>query len=186
MEADKIREKFLSFFKERNHAVVPSGSIIPSDPSCLFTTAGMQQFKLYYLGNESPYGKNAVSCQKCIRTSDIDEVGDESHLTFLEMLGNFSFGGYFKKEAVQYAYDFMFKEMGLPLNDAVFTVFKGEGKVPFDQESVDIWKNFGVSPEKIKEYGREDNFWGPTGEEGRTGGGGRDPERRHQDHSGYK
>jgi len=169
MESSKIREKFLSFFKERNHAVVPSSSIIPSDPSCLFTTAGMQQFKPYYLGNESPYGRNAASCQKCIRTSDIDEVGDESHLTFLEMLGNFSFGGYFKKEAVQYASDFMFKEMDLPLDEAVFTVFKGEGKVPFDQESVDIWKNLGISPEKIKEFGRDDNFWGPTGEEGPCG-----------------
>jgi len=169
MESEKIRENFLSFFKERGHAIVPSSSIIPSDPSCLFTTAGMQQFKPYYLGEKSPYGKNAASCQKCIRTSDIEEVGDESHLTFLEMLGNFSFGGYFKKEAIQFAHEFMFKEMGLSLEDAVFTVFKGERTVPFDLESADLWKKLGIPDGKIREFGREDNFWGPTGQEGPCG-----------------
>src|SRR4030042_3476181 len=122
MDSKEVRKKFLEFFKKKGHKIVPSSSLLPTDPSVLFTTAGMQQFKPYYLGEKSPWGKNVTSCQKCFRTSDIEEVGDESHLTFLEMLGNFSFGGYFKKEAISLAYDFLFRELGLPLKDAVFTV----------------------------------------------------------------
>ncbi len=154
---------------------MPSSSIIPADPSVLFTTAGMQQFKPYYLGEKSPYGEKTASCQKCFRTSDIEEVGDETHLTFLEMLGNFSFGGYFKKEAINLAYDFLFKELKLSLNDAIFTVFEGDPStnsgqvVPSDQESIDIWKKLGVPDDKIKKCGRADNFWGPTGDEGPCG-----------------
>src|SRR3989344_8433521 len=137
MTSKKIRELFLDFFKQRGHAIVPSSSLISDDPSVLFTTAGMQQFKPYYLGEKSPYGKNVVSIQKCFRTSDIDAVGDESHLTFFEMLGNFSFGGYFKEKAIEYAYEFIAKEMGLPI-DCV-SVFKGDGEVPPDKESEKIW-----------------------------------------------
>jgi alanyl-tRNA synthetase len=169
MDSYKLRKKFLDFFEKKGHKIVPPSSLIPTDPSVLFTTAGMQQFKPYYLGEPSPYGPNVASCQKCFRTSDIDEVGDERHLTFFEMLGNFSFGGYFKEEAIQYAFEFLFKELKLPLERAKFTVFKGDEEVPEDKESPRIWQKLGVPKEKIIGMGREDNFWGPTGLEGPCG-----------------
>lgn len=167
MNSSELRTKFLDFFKKNGHTIVPSSSLLPTDPSVLFTTAGMQQFKPYYLGEESPWGKNVVSCQKCIRTSDIEEVGDERHLTFFEMLGNFSFGGYWKKEAITYAYEFVVKELGLEID--YVTVFEGNEHVPFDSESYDIWKSLGISAEKIKKFGVADNFWGPTGNGGPCG-----------------
>ena len=169
MNSKDLRRKFLEFFEKKGHKIVPSSSLIPTDTSVLFTTAGMQQFKPYYLGEKSPLGQNVCSCQKCFRTSDIEEVGDDSHLTFLEMLGNFSFGDYFKKEAIKLAYEFLFKELKLPLDKAVFTVFEGDGKVSEDKESSEIWQKLGVPENKIKKCGREDNFWGPTGEEGPCG-----------------
>ncbi len=166
----EIREKFLKFFEERGHKRVPSSSLLPTDPSVLFTTAGMQQFKPYYTGEADPmkdFGSlNVASIQKCMRTSDIDEVGDDSHLTFFEMLGNFSFGGYWKKEAIEYAYKFITEEMGLEID--YVTIFGGEGDVPADEESEKIWKS--VDPKiEIKKFGRADNFWGPTGGEGPCG-----------------
>jgi len=148
---------------------VPSSSLIPFDTSVLFTTAGMQQFKLYYLGEKSPFGSDVASCQRCIRTSDIEEVGDKNHLTFLEMLGNFSFGGYFKEEAIKMAYQFLFEELKMPLEKAFFTVFEGDKNVPEDKESISIWKKLGIKEENIKKFGKKDNFWGPTGEEGPCG-----------------
>ncbi len=174
MKSAELRQKFLDFFQKNGHKIVPSSSLLPSDPSVLFTTAGMQQFKLYYLGEKSPYGKNVVSCQKCIRTSDIDEVGDERHLTFFEMLGNFSFGGYFKEEAIKLAYEFIVKELGLDIDYVtIFSPDKVDSKdwrkgVKEDKESYEIWKKVGVSENKIKKEGI-DNFWGPTGEEGPCG-----------------
>jgi len=169
MNSNELRRKFLEFFEGKGHKVAPSSSLIPADASVLFTTAGMQQFKPYYLGEKSPFGFNVCSCQKCFRTSDIEEVGDESHLTFLEMLGNFSFGGYFKEEAIKLAHEFLFDELKLPLAKAVFTVFEGNSAVPEDKESIEIWKKLGIPETKIKKCGREDNFWGPTGEEGPCG-----------------
>jgi len=169
MISRKLREQFLKFFEKKGHKIVSSSPLIPTDPSVLFTTAGMQQFKPYYLVEKSPYGQNVCSCQKCFRTSDIEEVGDESHLTFLEMLGNFSFGGYFKKEAISWAYEFIFKELKLPLKETIFTVFEGDKDVPEDEESVEIWKELGVPKNKIKKCGRADNFWGPTGKAGPCG-----------------
>jgi len=169
MDSSTLRKTFLDFFAKRGHVIVPSSSLIPTDPSVLFTTAGMQQFKPHYLGEPSPYGRNVASCQKCFRTSDIKEVGDTKHLTFLEMLGNFSFGGYFKKEAIKLAYDFLFKATKLPLDKAIFTVFEGDKDMPADKESILIWKKLGIPENKIKKCGREDNFWGPTGEEGPCG-----------------
>jgi len=169
MTSSELRKGFLDFFEERGHKIVPSSSILPIDPSVLFTTAGMQQFKPYYLGEKSPYGPNTASCQKCIRTSDIDEVGDKSHLTFLEMLGNFSFGGYFKKEAIKLAFEFLFEKLKLSKEAVIFTVFEGDKDVPVDKESILILKEMGVPEGKIKKYSRKDNFWGPTGQEGPCG-----------------
>lgn len=170
MSSQEIREKFLKFFEAREHVRVPSSSLLPDDPSVLFTTAGMQQFKPYFIGKADPLkdfgGRNTTSSQKSFRTSDIDEVGDERHLTFFEMLGNFSFGGYFKQEAIQYAHDFI-KELGLAID--YVTIFGGDKEVPADIESEKYWKELGIPPEKIRKMGREDNFWGPTGNEGPCG-----------------
>ncbi|TSC85136.1 MAG: alanyl-tRNA synthetase [Parcubacteria group bacterium Gr01-1014_17] len=169
MTVNDVRQKFLEFFKARGHTIVPSASLVPqNDPSVLFTTAGMQQFKPYYTGEKDALkdfgSKNVVSTQKCIRTSDIDKVGDATHLTFFEMLGNFSFGGYGRKEAISYAYDFITKELGLPIS--YVTVYKGSENVPQDKESQAIWKALGVAD--IREEGAE-VFWGPTGTSGPCG-----------------
>jgi len=172
MTSEEIRNKFLEFFEKRGHAVVPSSSLIPDDPSVLLTTAGMQQFKKYFTGEldftkDYPGKIGAASCQKSFRTSDIDEVGDERHLTFFEMLGNFSFGGYFKKEAITYAHEFITKEMGLKIEWV--SIFEGKESigVPRDTESEEIWKSLGVSD--IRPQGMDDVFWGPTGSSGPCG-----------------
>src|SRR3989344_965245 len=166
MSHQEIRGKFKIFFESKGHKWVESSSLLPSDPSVLFTTAGMQQFKSYYTDPSSASTLNVASIQKCMRTSDIDEVGDDSHLTFFEMLGNFSFGGYWKKEAIQYAYEFITKEMGLTIEQV--SVFQGEGNVPADEESEKIWQE--VAPGiNVKKFARADNFWGPTGAEGPCG-----------------
>lgn len=154
---------------------MPSSSLIPDDPSVLLTTAGMQQFKPYYAELDptttihpslgKPIGRNACSVQKCFRTSDIDEVGDATHLTMFEMLGNFSFGGYFKKEAIAYAHEFITKIVGLPIS--YVTIFKGSDVVPKDLESKEIWNSLGVTD--VREEGMEDVFWGPTGSKGPCG-----------------
>ncbi len=177
MSAQEVREKFIRFFESRNHTAVPSSSLIPDDPSVLLTTAGMQQFKPYYSELDpdtavhpsisKPVGKNAVSIQKSFRTSDIDEVGDESHLTFFEMMGNFSFGGYFKKEAITLAHEFLTKELGLTIS--YVTIFEGSNTVPKDEESRAIWRSLGIEDEDIREEGMEDVFWGPTGTSGPCG-----------------
>ena len=169
MTSQQIRQKFLEFFEKRGHAIVPSSSLLPDDKSVLLTTAGMQQFKPHFIGQADPVhdfgSRNTASIQKCFRTSDIDEVGDESHLTFFEMLGNFSFGGYFKKEAIEYAREFIVKELGLKID--YVSVFEGDSEVPADIESERIWKSLGVHD--VRKFGREDNFWGPTGNEGPCG-----------------
>jgi alanyl-tRNA synthetase len=135
MHSDEIRKRFLNFFKERGHTLVPSSPLLPeNDPSVLFTTAGMQQFKPYYTGKDPlpDFGaQSTTSVQKCVRTSDIDEVGDATHLTFFEMLGNFSFGGYGRREAITYAHDFITKELNLPISYVTF--YRGEGSVPRDE-----------------------------------------------------
>ena len=171
MTSIKLRQEFLNFFEKKEHKIVPSSSLLPADPTVLFTTAGMQQFKPYYLGEKSPYGLNVVSCQKCFRTSDIEEVGDQSHLTFIEMLGNFSFGGYFKEEAIKFAYELLISNFQLPISNLKVTVFGGDKEVSGDEESVKIWDKLGFSENKgnLSFVGREENFWGPTGEEGPCG-----------------
>jgi len=171
MQSDEVRQKFLEFFEARGHTVVPSSSLVPeNDPSVLFTTAGMQQFKSYYTGEkdaEKDFGsKNVVTVQKCIRTGDIDEVGDTTHLTFFEMLGNFSFGGYWKKEAIELAHEFITKELDLKID--YVSVFEGDDETPADNESREIWHK--IDPKlNIKNHNRADNFWGPTGDEGPCG-----------------
>lgn len=168
----EIRQKFLEFMKERGHAVVPSSSLIPTDNSVLLTTAGMQQFKPYYTGEADPIkdfgSKNTASIQKSFRTSDIDEVGDETHLTFFEMLGNFSFGGYFKEEAISLAHEFITKVLGLKIS--FVSIFEGLESVgvPKDDESKMIWLK--LDPNLVvKEEGMADVFWGPTGSSGPCG-----------------
>ncbi len=184
----KTRETFLNFFEKKGHKIVPSSSLLPSDPSVLLTTAGVQQFKDYFVGKKNPekdFGSHrVVSVQKCFRTSDIDEVGDETHLTFFEMLGNFSFGpvgtdnpedfnkntGYFKRSAIYWAWEFLKKMVDIENREFFITVFEGNKEVPFDSESFDIWhKEIGIPEGKIKKLGLEDNFWGPTGLEGPCG-----------------
>lgn len=186
MNSKELRQEFLKFFEKRGHKIVPSSSLIPNDPSVLFTTAGMQQFKTYYLGEKSPYGPNVVSCQKCFRTSDIEEIGDNRHLTFLEMLGNFSFAvsaeasgeggaGYFKEKTIELAFEFLTKRCcegsagKLQADKLWITVFKGEEGIPEDKTSEEIWQRLGIPKERIHGFGRKDNFWGPTGEEGPCG-----------------
>lgn len=172
MTSAEIRQKFLDYMKENEHAIVPSSSLIPDDPSVLLTTAGMQQFKKYYTGEADAVkdfgAKSTASVQKSFRTSDIESVGDESHLTFFEMLGNFSFGGYFKEEAIKYAHEFITKVTGLPIT--YVTVFEGKASigVPKDEESIKIWKSLDPNI-KIVEQGMDDVFWGPTGSAGPCG-----------------
>lgn len=167
MESSQLRKKFLDFFEEKGHKIVPSSSLATDDESVLFTTAGMQQFKPYFTGKNSPFGNRVASVQKCLRTSDIEEVGDESHLTFFEMLGNFSFGDYFKKQTIDWAIEFLTKEIGLEEKRLWFTYFKGEGKIEEDKEAKEIL--LGISKKRVSSFGREENFWGPTGEEGPCG-----------------
>lgn len=173
MTSEEIRQKFLEYFERNGHTVRPSSSLVPEDDaSVLFTTAGMQQFKPYYVGEKDPIsdfgGFNTVSVQKCVRTSDINEVGDDTHLTFFEMLGNFSFGdgAYFKEEAIKYGFEFIREEMGLSID--YVSIFHGENGIPRDEDSARIWKSLDENIE-IREFGKADNFWGPTGDEGPCG-----------------
>ena len=169
MTADEIRDKFLSFFEERDHRRVPSSSLVPPtyDPSVLLTTAGMQQFKPYFRGEEKPPHPRLTSCQKCFRTVDIDVVGTtKRHLTFFEMMGNFSIGDYFKQQAVEWAWEFVTSPDGLGFDpDKLWaTTFRGDELVPADEEAVDLWIGRGVPAERIVRLGG-DNFWqaGPVG-----------------------
>jgi alanyl-tRNA synthetase len=170
MTSNEIRSKFLEFFERKGHKIIPSASLIPeNDPSVLFTTAGMQQFKLYYTNPElakRDFGvNNVVTVQKCVRTGDIEEVGDNNHLTFFEMLGNFSFGGYGRKEAIEYAHEFITKEMELKIS--YVTIYEGSQNIPRDGESEKIWQSLGVT--NIHEEDMEKLFWGPTGDSGPCG-----------------
>ncbi len=169
MHSDKIRKKFLSFFKERDHKIVESSSLIPEDGSVLFTTAGMQQFKPFYVKGDSPYGKRACSSQKSFRTSDIEEVGDQDHLTFFEMLGNFSFGDYFKKESIKWAREFLIDELNFDEEKLVYTYFEGNDEIPEDETAKNILLDSGIKEDRIYSLGRDENFWGPTGTEGPCG-----------------
>jgi alanyl-tRNA synthetase len=179
MKADEIRKKYLEFFKSKGHAVIPSASVIPeNDPTVLFTTAGMHPLVPYLLGEPHPMGTRLVSAQKCIRTGDIDEVGDNRHLTFFEMLGNWSLGDYFKKEAIEWSFEFMTSKewLGLAPERIYVTVFEGDADAPRDDESIAIWQaqffSKGVPAEfgkRVFAYPKSKNWWGPAGTTGPCG-----------------
>ena len=172
MTAQQLREKYIQFFISKNHKEIAGKSLIPeNDPTVLFTTAGMHPLVPYILGEPHPAGKRLVNYQKCIRTGDIEEVGDASHLTFFEMLGNWSLGDYFKKEAITVSYEFLTSEEWLGLNpeDLSITVFAGDDEVPPDEESAAVWRSLGIPEERIYFLPRGDNWWGPAGETGPCG-----------------
>ncbi|MDD5043284.1 MAG: alanine--tRNA ligase [Patescibacteria group bacterium] len=172
MTTDELRKKYLKFFEEKGHKVIPSASLIPeNDPTVLFTTAGMHPLVPFLLGEEHPAGKRLVNVQKCVRTGDIDEVGDDWHLTFFEMLGNWSLGDYFKKEAIEMSWEFLTakKWLGLDKDKIAVSVFVGDEDVVFDKEAYDIWKSLGLSEERIARLGKKDNWWGPAGKTGPCG-----------------
>jgi alanyl-tRNA synthetase len=172
MTADDLRTLYRDFFKSKGHAAISGASLIPeNDPTVLFTTAGMHPLVPYLLGEPHPAGRRLVDCQKCIRTGDIDAVGDTCHLTFFEMLGNWSLGDYFKKEAIAWSYEFLTSKQYLGFDPARLsvTVFEGEPGIPRDDESADLWKALGIPPERIHALPREDNWWGPAGQTGPCG-----------------
>ena len=169
MKAIEIRNKFLEFFKKHNHNIIPSAPLIPeNDPSVLFTTAGMQPLVPYLLGEKHPAGKRIADYQKCVRTVDIDSVGDNRHLTYFEMLGNWSLGDYFKEEAIAMSYEFLTKELGINPEKLSVTCFEGDEDAPRDMEAFNAWKKAGIPEERIYFYGKKENWW-IAGEEGPCG-----------------
>mgnify|MGYP000205469173 FL=1 len=166
MKAIEIRNKYLNFFKNHGHVVIPSAPVIPeNDPSVLFTTAGMQPLVPYLLGEPHPAGTRLTDYQKCVRTNDIDEVGDNRHLTYFEMLGNWSLGDYFKEESIQMSYDFLTKELGIPVEKLSVTCFAGDEDCARDEVTASCWKKAGIPEERIYYFGKDDNWWiaGETG-----------------------
>ena len=164
MTGDEIRQAFLGYFEEKGHKIMPSSSLIPhGDPTLLLTSAGMVQFKPYFLGLEKPPCSRLTTSQKCFRTTDIESVGDSSHLTFFEMLGNFSIGDYFKEGAVSLALEFVLQRLNIPAEKLWFTVYED------DDEAFEIWRKNGIPAERIVRCGAKDNFWGPAGDSGPCG-----------------
>ncbi len=164
--SSELREKYLQFFKDRGHAIIPSAPLVPeNDASTLFISAGMQPLVPYLLGQEHPAGTRLVNCQKCIRTGDIDEVGDAFHHTFFEMLGNWSLGDYFKEKSIPWSFEFLTKELNIPVEKLSVSVFAGDQDAPRDTEAAELWKSVGIPGERIYYFGKEDNWWaaGDTG-----------------------
>lgn len=169
MKAIEIRKKYLEFFQKHGHVVIPSAPLIPeNDPSVLFTTAGMQPLVPYLLGEKHPEGKRLTDYQKCVRTNDIEEVGDNRHLTYFEMLGNWSLGDYFKEESIAMSFEFLTKELGIPVEKLSVTVFAGDEDCPRDEVAAEAWKKAGILDGHIYYYGKDDNWW-IAGEEGPCG-----------------
>jgi alanyl-tRNA synthetase len=163
MTASELRQKYFEFFQSKGHKLIPSASLIPeNDPTVLFTTAGMHPLVPYLLGESHPEGKRLVDAQKCVRTDDIDEVGDTTHHTFFEMLGNWSLGDYFKKEAIEWSWEFLTdpRWLGLSKNRLACSVFVGVDDIPFDEEAYKIWQSLGVSEKRIARLSKKDNWWG--------------------------
>ena len=172
MTGNELRRIYIDFFKEKGHAEISGKSLIPeNDPTVLFTTAGMHPLVPYILGEPHPAGKRLVDCQKCMRTDDIDEVGDSAHLTFFEMLGNWSLGDYFKKDAIAFSYEFLTSSrwLGFKPESLSVTVFAGDAEVPPDNEAAENWKSVGIPKERIYFLPRKDNWWGPAGQTGPCG-----------------
>lgn len=170
MTASELRKMYVDFFKEKGHKVIASSSLLPeNDPTVLFTTAGMHPLVPYLLGESHPQGRRLTSIQKCLRTGDIDEVGDDTHLTFFEMMGNWSLGDYFKEEVISMSFDFLTNVLNIPIERIAVTIFEGDLTVPRDTETETIWKNKGLKQTQIYAYGREENWWGPPGQTGPCG-----------------
>jgi len=164
----KLIKEYIDFFKSKNHKEIPNSSLIPeNDPTVLFTTAGMHPLVPFLLGEKHPFGKRLVNVQRCVRTGDIEEVGDDFHLTFFEMLGNWSLGDYFKEEAIKYSFEFLTQKLDIKKEDITVTCFEGDDIAPKDKESEETWKKLGIR--KIKFLGRRDNWWGPAGNTGPCG-----------------
>ena len=160
METIDLKDKYLKFFESKGHKVIPSAPIIPeNDPTCLFNTAGMQPLVPYLKGEPHPEGKRLTDVQKCFRTNDLDSIGDTTHHTFFEMLGNWSLGDYFKEDAIAWSYEFLTKTLNIPAERLAVTVFKGNHLVPADNESAEIWKKSGIKEDRIAFLGEEDNWW---------------------------
>jgi alanyl-tRNA synthetase len=172
MQSHEIRNKFLVFFQKRGHIILPSAPLVPlNDPSVLFNTAGMQPLVPYLMGEKHPEGTRLASCQKCVRTGDLDDIGDNRHFSFFEMLGNWSLGDYFKDEAIKWSYEFLTSnEEGLGLDPTRLrvTIFEGDENAPYDQESKEIWMNLGIPEDRIYALPADDNWWSP-GENGPCG-----------------
>ena len=165
-----IRDLYINYFVSKGHKQIPSSPVVPeNDSSVLFNTAGMQPLIPYLMGEPHPYGTRLCDYQKCVRTNDLDEVGDKTHHTFFEMLGNWSLGDYFKKESITYSFEFLTKVLNLPVEKLAVTVFEGDKDIPRDNVSAEIWKNLGISEDKIAFLGKDDNFW-IAGETGPCGG----------------
>ncbi len=177
LTADELRDMYLKFFESKGHKIIPGASVIPeNDPTVLFTTAGMHPLVPYLMGAmPHPAGTRLTDVQKCVRTGDIDAVGDAAHLTFFEMLGNWSLNDYFKKEAISWSFEFLTTKLGFSPEQLNVTVFRGEGQegeegyIPADEEAVQIWKSLGIPDERIFRLPREDNWWGPAGTTGPCG-----------------
>ncbi|MBX4188055.1 MAG: alanine--tRNA ligase [Candidatus Doudnabacteria bacterium] len=172
MNSQEIRQKYLQFFETKNHQIIPSASLVPAnDPTVLFTTAGMHPLVPYLIGEQHPKGTRLVNYQKCLRTDDIDEVGDDTHNTFFEMLGNWSLGDYWKGDSINWSYEFLISPewLGIDKSRLAVSVFMGDSDAPEDNESVEIWKKLGVPESRIARLGKKDNWWGPAGATGPCG-----------------
>lgn len=170
MTANELRKLYVTYYEERGHKVAAASSLVPeNDSSVLYTTAGMQPLIPYLLGEEHPNGKRLVNVQRCVRTGDIEEVGDDYHLTLFEMLGNWSLGDYFKEEAIKMSFGFLTEQIGIPVSNLAVTVYKGNEQIPYDKKASDTWLSLGLKKEQIYYYGDKENWWGPAGETGPCG-----------------
>ena len=176
MKSAELRQKYLKFFEDKGHKIIPSASLVPQDivelagtQRVMFTTAGMHPLVPYLLGTPHPEGRRLVNIQRCLRTDDIDDVGDNVHNTFFEMLGNWSLGDYWKEEAISWSYDFLINHLKLDAKRIYVSVYAGDSDAPFDEESYNIWLKLGVEKDHIYKYGKKDNWWGPIGQIGPCG-----------------